>query len=78
MTMETLRRAGENVLGVVLNRVPAKSEHHYDRYYGSHEAAADAGDHGAVSAAALRAARPRDQPRTRIATARACSTDAPL
>ena len=31
MTMETLQRAGANVLGVVLNRVSAKSEHGYDQ-----------------------------------------------
>jgi succinoglycan biosynthesis transport protein ExoP len=50
-TMETLQRAGANVLGIVLNRVPAKSERGYDGYYGSQEAAVDAGGQGAASAA---------------------------
>jgi tyrosine-protein kinase len=50
ITMETLNRAGANVLGVVLNRVPAKSELGYGGYYG-HEPVADTGGKGAASAA---------------------------
>jgi hypothetical protein len=48
--METLRRAGANVLGIVLNRVPTKSDLAYGGYYGN-EPAADAGGQGAASAA---------------------------
>jgi Mrp family chromosome partitioning ATPase len=33
LTMETLRRAGANVLGIVLNRVSAKAELGYPGYY---------------------------------------------
>jgi non-specific protein-tyrosine kinase len=50
-TMETLQRAGANVLGVVLNRVAAKSEHGYGGSYGSHEAALDSGGPNAATAA---------------------------
>jgi non-specific protein-tyrosine kinase len=50
LTMETLQRAGANVLGVVLNRVPAKSESGYHSYYGSHEAAADGGQNASSTA----------------------------
>ena len=41
ITMQTLQRAGAKMLGVVLNGVQAKSEHGYDSYYGSREAAVD-------------------------------------
>lgn len=50
MTMETLQRAGANLLGVVLDGVPAKSGLAYDGYYGS-EAAADAGQQAIAGAA---------------------------
>ncbi len=51
ITMQTLLRAGANVLGVVLNRVPAKSELGYGGYYGR-EPVADAAGTGAASASA--------------------------
>jgi capsular exopolysaccharide synthesis family protein len=41
VTMETLQRAGARVLGVVLNRVPVKSENGYDGYYQSSREAAE-------------------------------------
>ena len=50
ITMETLNRAGANVLGIVLNRVAAKSGLGYDGYYGR-EPAVDAGGQGAAGAA---------------------------
>ena len=43
-------------MGVVLNRVQAKSEPGYDGYYGSHEAAVDAAGQSAGAPPRLRAA----------------------
>jgi non-specific protein-tyrosine kinase len=50
MAMETLQRAGAHVLGVVLNRVPAKSELGYGGYYGSSEATAESRGPGTTGA----------------------------
>ena len=50
-TMETLQRAGANVLGVVLNRVPAKSDLGLGDYYNVAELPSGAASQGAAGAA---------------------------
>jgi Mrp family chromosome partitioning ATPase len=62
--METLRRAGANVLGIVLNGIPAKSELAYGGYYGTTDAAIDAGGQAPRAQSALWAAPPTEQARS--------------